>query len=295
MSEMGKKMKDQIWGLDQKFLDFVHAGWKFNYIRPKQELFLKIRFLMANMVKMERGSEMVEVIKTGFKNQQKKFYNLIQDYLLQKAVDPESWKKGKKEIFWNLSCQEMASAYFLLFLSFSAFRSIIDRLGADFTEIVTDAKQEALWNLPSHNDSKTLYIEQRKVEKEFQDMTEEFTSITTQLNSYFTSKIEKNLKRSEQKICNANLVEIHTFQKFMREMFEALEITYKVQAVNARTSFKDTLLLYLKVFCDKKKEQLLTVFSMEQWQESPVSPYFQDVLNAINSMEEQSLWDPPQG
>ena len=63
-------------------LDYIHQGWTFNYMQSRQEIFLKFWFLMANMVKMNRSEDLIRMVSDTFKNQSKRYYNLIQDFLL---------------------------------------------------------------------------------------------------------------------------------------------------------------------------------------------------------------------
>lgn len=58
-------------------LDYLHQGWTFNYISSKQEIFLKFRFLMANMIKMNWSEDLIWMVTDTLWNQSKRYYNLI--------------------------------------------------------------------------------------------------------------------------------------------------------------------------------------------------------------------------
>jgi len=64
-------------------------------------MFAKFRFLMATLLKMGLGDELLNQMKFAFNNSSKRFYHLMLDYLMSTVLNKNQNAKinNKKEIF----------------------------------------------------------------------------------------------------------------------------------------------------------------------------------------------------
>jgi hypothetical protein len=71
-------------------------------------------------VKIGRCDEVIKMIEASFKNQSKKFYNLILDFILQQkqAKKMKTDDVRKKDIFKYLDCEEILPSLLLIYLVF---------------------------------------------------------------------------------------------------------------------------------------------------------------------------------
>lgn len=91
----------------------------------------------------------------------------------------------KKEIFKYLDCGEVLPAFLLIYLIFSGIHGMIEKLESIFTDLVNDAKADALANLPEYDDEKERYKEQKLREREFTILLEDFGMIREKTSEFF--------------------------------------------------------------------------------------------------------------
>lgn len=81
------------------------------------------------------------MFKQTFKNQSKKYYSLLLDYLLSKqAKKAKADEIKKKEIMKFLDCDEILPAFLLLYLNFRGVLTVLDKLFEIFNDLIKDAK-----------------------------------------------------------------------------------------------------------------------------------------------------------
>jgi len=117
--------------------EFIYSSWSFYILNDKQDIFMKFRFLMANLIKMGQGDELVSQLKKTFRNNSKRFYNLMLDFLMASVLEkaPNVTISNKKEIFMYIDWEDFLTSFALLYLIFSGLYVSLDRLSDIFKNI----------------------------------------------------------------------------------------------------------------------------------------------------------------
>lgn len=99
--------------------DTIYSTWSFYLLQDKNHVFGKFRFLMANLLKLGLGDELVGQMKKTFINNCKRFYHLMLDSLMCKVKSKNITMSNKKEVFRYLDCEDVLPSFALMYLIFS--------------------------------------------------------------------------------------------------------------------------------------------------------------------------------
>ena len=103
------------------------------------------------------------MVDQTFKNQTKKFYNLMLDHLLVKHSERKKEEVKKKEIFSFLDCQEILPAFMLSYLIFSSVYGLLNSISKSYKDIVDNNCKLAINKIENEVEGeKEQYIEVRK-------------------------------------------------------------------------------------------------------------------------------------
>ena len=177
------------------------------------------------------------MVEASFKNQSKKYYNLVLDHLLSKKQGNQPEEMTKKEIFKFLNCEEILPAFLLIYLVFSGIFNLISQLLFSFDDICQGAKEEAIKNLGEFEDEKEKQIESSRKEREYDVLVEWFQEIKDQTSKFFIEKFEKCIKRVESKISSVNILELRGLHQFMKGLFDQMEVKHSLQSSTLRSQF----------------------------------------------------------
>lgn len=223
-----------------------------------------------------------------FKNQTKKFYNLMLDHLLAKHSERRKEEVNKKEIFKSLDCEEILPAFMLSYLIFNSTYGLLSSIFKSYSEIIEGNTKLAIKKIENEVEGeKEQYIEIRKKQKEAEEMLEDFNEIKDQTSRFFFNKLEKNIKRTEEKIGSQNIQELASLHSFFSDLSTQLTTTHQLTPTGINQSVKSLLTKFVNESAKKWRDQIVTIVNNESWQTSPVIPYYQEVLKTINSLDLQ--------
>lgn len=134
---------------------------------------------------------------------------------------------------------------------------------------------------------KERMIMERRHDNFLKSVVAEFQDTQAKIRHFFTAKLEKNWRRvndklQKQKTSADDFLKLHLF---MQVLVENLRTQFKVSTINIAAVSEDYQKKYLIEFSKGKTEELKQILDSETWTQAQVSPYFQGLVDRINSVE----------
>lgn len=295
---------------------FIFDAWTFNFLLEKQSLFTKFKFLMANLIKMSLGDEIISQMKIAFNNNSKRYYHLMLDFLMSKVQSKvqSTTIQSKKEVFRHIDWESLLPSFMLLYLIFTGVYSFLDRLSAMFNEICNGSMNEetadkaaevrsqksaennvnAIECISDTNKTekhgsnllldKETFVQNRKKIVYLNQLKDEMNGILKSTSSYFMNKFVKWLKQTEVNIGSININELYTLKKYFEDIWAIINSRFEINTNSIKLGFNSIVNEYLVSFSKKKKDAIETLLRTEQWKTVTISAYFQDIISVVNDM-----------
>eukprot|EP00347_Sterkiella_histriomuscorum_P013600 403364097 len=273
-------------------LEFIHRNWTINFDDSNQNVFSKIKTLVISLIKIDDMDQFLRALKLFYINNSKRLYSLLLDYIQSQCVNNQQEVKFKKDVFKFISDQSdqnIYNAFMLLAIIMSQVLSSLQNMERIVKDTVVDYQKNQLEDRDSEGISQQeKKLLERKHELFVKKALDEFQDTFSKVKSFFTTKLEKNWKRVNEKN-QALKISADDFQQqhfFAINMIENLKSHFKINVVNFIAISEDYQKKFVLDFKTKKTNELKLLLDNELWTQTQVNPFFQLIVDRINSIED---------
>ncbi|CDW75065.1 UNKNOWN [Stylonychia lemnae] len=222
--------------------------------------------------------------------------NFEDNYIMNNAVTSPAEVKFKKDVFKYISeqsDQNIYNSFMLLGILLSQILSSLQNMERIVKDTVLNYQRNYLEERDLENISnKDRKLIERKHDLFLKNVVDEFQDTYNKVKQYFTTKLEKNWKRINEK--NSTLkISSEDFQQqhfFMMTLIDNLKAHFKINPINITSVSEEYQKKFVLDFKSKKTDELKMLLDNELWTHSQVNPFFQIIVDKINSIE---LFDQP--
>ncbi len=223
----------------------------------------------------------MRALNTFYTNNSKRFYSLMLDHTMTQVRGDVK----KKEIFFFIQNEEVLyNAFLVQALIFTAIMSSIVQIDNHIAETLSDYQKqqnEVNEDLPP----KEKMVLQKKLDFQTKNVKDEFLEISNRTRTFFSNKIEKNMKRVTGFGVKMNADDFKKLQGFLAGVVQSLKINFKVNSLNLVSVLEDQQKKYFVALKELKTEELKMLLDDELWVQAPVVPFFQSMVDKICSID----------